>query len=68
MTPTRSAIARELRLIAAKANDDSTEVLSVWQYLGCGYLNPGDVLLEAGGEASLSAAREALLDLRRNPP
>jgi hypothetical protein len=49
-------------------DDDSTAVLSVWQYLGCGYLNPGDVLLAAGVEASLRAAREALLDLRRGPP
>ena len=54
---------------AAQLNDDgSTVVLSVWQYLGCGYLNPGDVLLAAGVEASLRAAREALLDLRRGPP
>ena len=53
----------------ADVNDDgSTVVLSVWQYLGCGYLNPGDVLLAAGVEASLRAAREALLDLRRGPP
>jgi hypothetical protein len=28
--------------------DDSTVVLSVWQYIGSGYLNPGDVLLAAG--------------------
>jgi hypothetical protein len=49
-------------------NDDSTVVLSVWQYLGSGYLNPGDVLLAAGVEASLRAGREALLDLRREPP
>jgi len=56
-------------LEAAQLNDDgSTVVLSVWQYLGCGYLNPGDVLLAAGVEASLRAAREALLDLRRGPP
>jgi hypothetical protein len=47
---------------------DSTVVLSIWQYLGSGYLNPGDVLLPAGVEASLRAAREALLDLRRGPP
>jgi len=54
---------------AAKLNDDgSTVVLSVWEYIGCGYLNPGDVLLAAGVEASLRAAREALLDLRRGPP
>ena len=49
-------------------DDDSTVVLSVWQYIGSGYLNPGDVLLAAGVEASLRAAREALLDLRRGPP
>jgi hypothetical protein len=49
-------------------DDDSTIVLSVWQYLGSGYLNPGDVLLAAGVEASLRAAREALLDLRCGPP
>jgi hypothetical protein len=43
-------------------------VLSAWQYLGSGYLNPGDVLLAAKVEASIHAAREALLDLRRGPP
>jgi hypothetical protein len=48
--------------------DDTTVVLSVWQYVGTGYLNPGDVLLAAGVEASERAAREALLDLRRAPP
>jgi hypothetical protein len=47
---------------------DSTEVLSVWQYIGSGYLNPGDVLLAAGVEASLRAGREAMLDLRGGPP
>jgi hypothetical protein len=53
----------------AEANDDdSTVVLSVWQYLGSGYLNPGDVLLAAGVEPSLRAAREALLDVRCGPP
>jgi hypothetical protein len=52
----------------AEVKDDSTEVLSVWQYIGSGYLNPGDVLLAAGVEASLRAAREALLDLRGGPP
>jgi hypothetical protein len=36
-------------------------VLSVWEYVGSGYLNPGDVLLAAGVEASLRAAREALI-------
>jgi hypothetical protein len=50
----------------AEADDDSTEVLSVWQYIGSGYLNSGDVLLAAGVEASLRAAREAPLDLRRS--
>jgi hypothetical protein len=53
---------------AVEAEDDSTVVLSVWQYIGCGYLNPGDVLLAAGVEASLRAAREAMLDLRCGPP
>ena len=52
----------------AKTDDDSTEVLSVWQYIGSGYLNPGDVLLAAGVEASLRAAREAMLELRCGPP
>ena len=49
-------------------DDDSTVVLSIWQYLGSGYLNPGDMLLAAGIEASLRAAREALHDLSRRPP
>jgi hypothetical protein len=49
-------------------DEDSTAVLSCWEYLGSGYLNPGDVLLAAGVEASLRAAREALLDARRGPP
>jgi hypothetical protein len=50
-------------------DDDGTmPVLSSWEFLGSGYLNPGDVLLAAGVEASLRAAREALLDLRRGPP
>jgi replication initiator protein RepSA len=48
--------------------DGPTVVLSVWQYVGSGYLNPGDVLLAAGVEASLRVARDALLDLRRGPP
>ena len=50
---------------AVETEDDSTAVVAFWQYLGSGYLNPGDVLLAAGIEASLRAAREALLDLRR---
>jgi len=49
-------------------DEDTTIVMSVWQYIGSGYLNPGDVLLAAGVEASLRAAREALLDLRCGPP
>jgi hypothetical protein len=47
---------------------DSTAVLSVWRYLGSGCLNPDDVLLEAAVEASLRAARGALLDVYREPP
>ena len=47
--------------------DDTTVVVSAWEYLGSGYLNPGDVLLAAGVEASLRAGREALLDLRARP-
>jgi hypothetical protein len=39
-------------------------LLSVWQYLGSGYVNPGDVLFGAGVQVSLRAAREAMLDLR----
>ena len=52
----------------AQDDSDSTVVLSVWEYMGSGYRNPGDVLLAAGVEASLRAAREALLDLRGGPP
>jgi hypothetical protein len=48
--------------------EDSTVVLSSWHYLGSGYLNPGDALLAAGVEASLRAARGALLDVRRGRP
>ncbi len=47
---------------------DPIPVLAVWEYVGSGYLSPGDVLLAAGVEASLRAGREALLDLRRGPP
>jgi hypothetical protein len=52
----------------AKLEDETTPVLSVWEYIGSGYLNPGDVLLAAGIEASIRVGREALLDLRRGPP
>jgi hypothetical protein len=45
-------------------DEDSTLVVAAWEYLGSGYLNPGDVLLAAGVEASLRTAREALLDQR----
>jgi hypothetical protein len=48
--------------------EESTPVLSSWEYLGCGYLNPGDVLLAAGVEASIRVAREALRDERHGPP
>jgi hypothetical protein len=48
--------------------DESTVVLASWTYLGSGYLNPGDVLLAAGVEASLRAAREALMELRHGHP
>jgi replication initiator protein RepSA len=48
--------------------DESTPVLAAWEYIGSGYLNPGDVLLAAGVEASIRTAREALLDVRRRPP
>ena len=54
--------------VDAQDDGDTTEVLSVWEYLGSGYLNSGDVLLAAGVAASLRAAREALLDLRCGPP
>ena len=53
---------------AVEAEDDSTAVVAFWQYIGSGYLNPGDVLLAAGVEASLRAAREALLNLRGGAP
>jgi len=43
-------------------------VRSVWQYIGSGYLNPGDAMLAASIEASLQAGREALLDLRCASP
>ena len=35
------------------ADEEWTLVLSCWTYLGCGYLDPGDVLLAAGVEALL---------------
>jgi hypothetical protein len=52
----------------AELDDDVTPVLSSWAYLGCGYLNPGDVLLAAGVEASIRVAREALRDERSGSP
>jgi hypothetical protein len=52
----------------AQDDSDTTVVLSVWEYLGSGYLNPGDILLAAGVAASLRAGREALLDRRCGPP
>jgi hypothetical protein len=53
---------------AADEDDDPIPVIGFWTYVGSGYLNAGDVLLAAGVEASLRAAREALLDLRARPP
>jgi hypothetical protein len=53
---------------AAEDDEDSTPVVACWTYLGSGYLNPGDVLLAAGVEASLRVAREALIELRQRPP
>lgn len=49
-------------------DDDSTPVMASWTFVGSGYLNPGDVLLAAGVEASLRAVREALMELRQRPP
>jgi hypothetical protein len=49
-------------------DDDSTPIMASWTFVDSGYLNPGDVLLAAGVEASLRAAREALLELRQRPP
>ena len=43
-------------------------VLAAWKNIGSGYLNPGDVLLAAGVEASIRVARETLQDLRWRPP
>jgi hypothetical protein len=48
--------------------EDPTVVLSSWHSLGSEYLNRGDALPAAGVEASLRAAREALLDVRRGRP
>ena len=48
-------------------DDESTIVVAAWEFIGAGYLNPGDVLLAAGVEASIRVAREALLDLRAPP-
>jgi hypothetical protein len=31
-------------------DDESTRVLSTWQYLGSGYRNPGDALLAAASK------------------
>jgi uncharacterized Zn-finger protein len=47
---------------------DSIVVLSAWEYIGSGYLNPGDAMLAASIEASLQAGREALLELRCASP
>ncbi len=60
----------------ADVNDDgSTVVLSVWQYIGSGYLNPGDVLLSSwrrslptscARSAARSAPRASLTSARRS--
>jgi hypothetical protein len=47
---------------------ETVPVLAAWEYIGCGYLNPGDVLLAAGVEAAIRVAREAVLELHRGPP
>jgi hypothetical protein len=49
----------------AGPDEDSTLVVAAWEYIGSGYLNPGDVLLAAGVEASIRTGREALRDARR---
>jgi hypothetical protein len=51
-----------------EGRDESTVVLSAWEYIGSGYLNPGDAMLAASIESSLQVGREALLDLRCAPP
>jgi hypothetical protein len=50
-----------------EADDESTVVLSAWEYIGSGYLNPGDAMLAASIESSLQVGREALVDLRCAP-
>jgi hypothetical protein len=64
----RAAPSHPPRPTAGRPYDDSMAVLLRLAVPGSGYLNPGDVLLAAGVEASLRAAREAMLDLRRTPP
>jgi hypothetical protein len=49
----------------AEPDEDSTLVVAAWEYVGSGYLNPGDALLPVGVEASIRAGREAFLDARR---
>jgi hypothetical protein len=49
-------------------DDDSTAVVSCWEYLGSGYLNRGDVLLADSVEASIRVGRETLRELRGGPP
>jgi replication initiator protein RepSA len=51
----------------AAEDEDSTLVVGAWEYVGSGYLNPGDALLAAGVEASIRTGREAVLDARRLP-
>jgi hypothetical protein len=53
---------------AGDTDDESMAVLSVWQYLGAGAPQPRRRPPGGGVGASLRAAREALLNLRRGPP
>jgi hypothetical protein len=39
--------------------DDSIPVVGFWQYLGSGYLNPGDVLLAAGADGGATSSATA---------
>jgi hypothetical protein len=46
----RAAYRAEQNGPVGEAEDASTPVLAAWEYVGSGYLNPGDVLLAAGVE------------------
>jgi hypothetical protein len=51
-----------------EVNGEPIAVLSVWEYVGSGYLNPGDAMLAASIEASLQVGREVMLDLHCASP